>query len=117
VLAREAADRRRGMPQKSATVSGANSRAIARTSSSPFTRPPPRRARRVLVEERVHEREQERGVAPGRMKWCSLASFAVSVRRGSTTTIFPPRAITRFKRPGASGIVIRLPCEIAGSRR
>ena len=29
---------------------------------------------------------------PGRIKWCSSAASAVSLRRGSTTTSLPPRS-------------------------
>jgi len=51
---------------------------------------------------------------PGRMKWCSSASCAVRVRRGSTTTIFPPRPRRARSRPRMSGAVIRLPLEASG---
>ena len=40
---------------------------------------------------------------PGRMKWCSLAIFAVSVRRGSITTILPPRSSTAAQAPRRVG--------------
>ena len=36
---------------------------------------------------------------PGRMKWCSSASSAVRVRRGSTTTTLPPRSRMRAQPP------------------
>jgi len=35
---------------------------------------------------------------PGWMYRCSPATFAVSLRRGSTTTMRPPRALTSFRR-------------------
>ena len=46
---------------------------------------------------------------PGRMKWCSSAMAAVSVRRGSITTSWPPRARIAFARPRKSGTVHMLP--------
>jgi hypothetical protein len=49
------------------------------------------------------------------MGWCSLASLAVRERRGSMTTILPPRWRIPRSRPGTSGAVIRLPLETNGS--
>ncbi len=46
---------------------------------------------------------------PGRMKWCSSATPAVSVRRGSITTRRPPRARIALARPRKSGTVHMLP--------
>ena len=51
---------------------------------------------------------------PGRMKWCSVATLAVSVRRGSKTTICPPRALSSRSRLGKSGTVISEPLEAIG---
>ena len=51
---------------------------------------------------------------PGRTKKCSSAAFAVSVRRGSTTTIRPPRALRARSRFGKSGTVISEPFEAIG---
>ena len=51
---------------------------------------------------------------PGRMKWCSSASSAVRVRRGSITTTFPPRSRMPRSRPRMSGAVIRLPFDTSG---
>ena len=51
---------------------------------------------------------------PGRMAWCSSANCAVRVRRGSTTTILPPRSRIPRSRPRMSGAVIRLPFETSG---
>jgi hypothetical protein len=48
------------------------------------------------------------------MKWCSSATSAVSVRRGSSTTSLPPRARSRRRRPPMSGAVIALPFETSG---
>ena len=48
------------------------------------------------------------------MKWCSSASSAVRLRRGSITTSLPPRALSFFSRPRMSGAVIRLPFEASG---
>ena len=51
---------------------------------------------------------------PGRMKWCSDASSAVRVRRGSTTTTLPPRSRIARSRPRMFGAVRRLPFETSG---
>ena len=51
---------------------------------------------------------------PGRTKWCSSATLAVSVRRGSSTTIRPPRARRSRSRCGKSGTVISEPLEAIG---
>ena len=48
------------------------------------------------------------------MKWCSSASSAVRVRRGSTTTTLPPRSRIARSRPRMSGAVIRLPFDASG---
>jgi hypothetical protein len=51
---------------------------------------------------------------PGRTKWCSSASSAVRVRRGSTTTTLPPRSRMDRIRPRMFGAVMRLPFETSG---
>ena len=51
---------------------------------------------------------------PGRRKTWRSASFAVSVRRGSTTTSFPPRAFSAVMRRFTSGAVMMLPFETTG---
>ena len=51
---------------------------------------------------------------PGRTKWCSSATLAVSVRRGSSTTILPSRARRSRTRFGKSGTVISEPLEAIG---
>ena len=51
---------------------------------------------------------------PGRTKTCSSATRAVSVRRGSTTTIRPPRALRSRSRCGKSGTVISEPLDAIG---
>ena len=51
---------------------------------------------------------------PGRIGWCSSATSAVRLRRGSTTTSFPPRACSAFNRPRMSGAVISEPFEASG---
>ena len=48
------------------------------------------------------------------MNRCSSASLAVRVRRGSTTTIFPPRARIARSRPRTSGAVMSDPLEAIG---
>ena len=50
----------------------------------------------------------------GRTKWCSSATFAVSVRRGSNTIIRPPRFFSSRTRLGKSGTVISEPFEAIG---
>ena len=51
---------------------------------------------------------------PGRTKWCSEATLAVSVRRGSNTTIRPPRFFRSRSRLGKSGTVISEPLDAIG---
>jgi len=51
---------------------------------------------------------------PGRMNRCWSASFAVRVRRGSTTTIRPPRARIARRRPRTSGAVMSEPLDASG---
>ncbi len=51
---------------------------------------------------------------PGRMKWCSEASLAVRLRRGSTTTTLPPRSWIARMRPRMSGAVSSEPLETSG---
>ena len=51
---------------------------------------------------------------PGRTNWCSVATLAVSVRRGSNTTIRPPRFLRSRSRFGKSGTVISEPLEAIG---
>lgn len=51
---------------------------------------------------------------PGRTATCREASRAVSVRRGSTTTTVPPRAITSRRRCRAPGALISDPLETDG---
>jgi hypothetical protein len=48
------------------------------------------------------------------MKWCSSASSAVRVRRGSTTTTLPPRSRIARRRPRMFGAVSRLPFDTSG---
>ena len=50
---------------------------------------------------------------PGRMKWCSEATFAVSVRRGSNRTIRPSRCL-RAAAGWEVGTVIREPLDAIG---
>ena len=63
----------------------------------PGRRGPPRRARAR------HRRPAAARRCPGRMKWCSSASSAVRVRRGSTTTTLPPRSRMRAQPPAHVG--------------
>ena len=48
------------------------------------------------------------------MKWCSEASLAVRLRRGSTTTTLPPRSRIARIRPRMSGAVSSEPFETSG---
>ena len=51
---------------------------------------------------------------PGRTKWCSSATLAVSVRRGSMTTKRPPREASSRRRWGKSGTVHSDPFDAIG---
>ncbi len=55
-----------------------------------------------------------RASVPGRMGTHSSACSAVLVRRGSTTTMRPPRSRMASRRPGQSGAVARLPLDSTG---
>jgi hypothetical protein len=48
------------------------------------------------------------------MGTCSEASFAVSVKRGSTVTTFPPRSRMARSFVRTSGVTITLPCDTTG---
>ena len=63
----------------------------------------------VVGEEHLDHRHSRWASVPGRIGTHSSAWSAVSVRRGSTTTTFPPRAWMASSRPGKSGAVQRLP--------
>ena len=103
------------MPQCAATASGANSFASVRTASRFSTSSRAAPSSTSSSSNKVCTSASRNAASlPGRMKWCSLAIFAVSVRRGSITTILPPRSSTARSRFGASGMVMRLPCEIIG---
>ena len=103
------------MPQASATDSGVNSRTSARTSSSPFTCSASAPASSSPSSTIVHAMAASSSASvPGRMKWCSDASSAVRVRRGSTTTTLPPRSRIARRRPRMFGAVSRLPFETSG---
>ena len=100
------------MPLAAAARSGVNGRTAVRTASSPSTydggvvRPSSKSTCSIA--------SSTKASVPGRTKWCSCAAWAVSVRRGSTTTIRPPRALSSRSRAGKSGTVIRLPLEAIG---
>ncbi len=51
---------------------------------------------------------------PGRTKWCSVATRAVSVRRGSNTTTRPPRALMASSRRLIPGADMMLPLDTSG---
>ena len=51
---------------------------------------------------------------PGRIGTHRVAISAVLVRRGSTTTSWPPRATSASSLPGQSGAVARLPLDANG---
>ena len=51
---------------------------------------------------------------PGRRKWCSSQSAAVSVRRGSRSTMRPPRSRTPRSLARTSPRLMTLPMEAAG---
>ena len=85
--------------------SRAGSRAPARaTSSSPFTcsasAPGSSSPSSTIVQAIAASSSAS---VPGRMKWCSSASSAVRVRRGSMTTTLPPRSRMARSRPRMFG--------------
>jgi hypothetical protein len=101
-----------GTPDASAAYSGVMSATASRTDSMPRTyaggSAKPSSSRTCTI-----ARSTTASVA-GRTKWCSSATFAVSVRRGSKTTIFPPRFFSSRRRLGKSGTVISDPLEAIG---
>jgi hypothetical protein len=107
---------RAGIPQAAATLSGLNGWASSRTSSMPSLRAvsfSPGSIRSSSHSTWTSAKSSSASV-PGRMKWCSSASWAVRVRRGSTTTSLPPRARRERSRPRMSGAVMRLPLDASG---
>ena len=104
------------MPHAGATASGVKS-----ATQLPHLAPGPRGGRpRAPVSTRPSSNSVQAMAAsrwaswPGRMKWCSSATSAVRVRRGSTTTTRPPRSRMRRSRPRMSGAVSRLPLDTSG---
>ena len=92
----------------------ARGRASARASRL-FTRPS-KRPRRVHPSAKTtcSMAASSSASVPGRMATCSSAISAVSVRRGSTTTMRPPRSRMARSRPLMFGAVIRLPFDTIG---
>ena len=69
------------------------------SASRPGAPAPPRTARATSA-------NSSSASVPGRIGWCSSATSAVRLRRGSTTTSLPPRARSARSRPRMSGAVI-----------
>ena len=85
------------MPDAASARSGVNGSTAARTASSPSTY-----AGGVVspsANSTCSMASSTNASVPGRTKWCSCAALAVSVRRGSTTTIRPPRSL-QLAQPG-----------------
>ena len=84
------------MPDTRSASSGVNPATASRTRSMPCTysagaaRSPSSSSRTMASSTAASE--------PGRTKWCSSAIFAVSVRRGSSTTSRPERAASSRRR-------------------
>ena len=103
------------IPQAPATRSAVNSLRSAGSSSRPLTcsasGPGSARSSSKSVQASA---ASSRASVPGRMKWCSSASSAVRVRRGSITTTLPPRSRMPRSLPRMSGAVSRLPLDTSG---
>ena len=98
-------------PVASATNSGVNGATAARNSSSPFSTDAMRDSifTKFSANITLAIADKNNPSVPGRIDTHSSAASAVRVRRGSTTTTFPPRARMASMRPGKSGAVHRLP--------
>jgi hypothetical protein len=104
-----------GMPHAPAARSGGNPRTSSATWSRPFRCSATGPGSASSSSTSVHAIAASSAASvPGRMKWCSSASSAVRVRRGSTTTTLPPRSRMRRSRPRMSGAVSRLPFDTSG---
>ena len=89
------------MPVAPATASGVKSFASVRSASVPRTSGSSRpRATSPSSNSTCTSANRKKASPPGLMKTCSSAISAVSLRRGSTTTIRPPRSRIRRRRPG-----------------
>ena len=112
-VAREAAHGIRGMPLTCSASSGVNGcdRLAHRVDARRRT---PAGVASALGEQLAHHRQQHAASDPGRTKWCSSATLAVSVRRGSMTTSRPPRRLSSRRRLGKSGTVISEPFDAIG---
>ena len=99
----------------SATRSGENGSAALSSSLSPRVETPSRpTATRFSANSVCTMAISSSASDPGRMKWCSSATRAVSVRRGSMTTSRPPRARRSFRRRSMPAAVMMLPLETSG---
>ena len=81
-----------GRARRASGVNGADQ--LARPASSPSTcSASAPGSTRPSAKSTLHQRERGSSASvPGRMKWCSSASSAVRLRRGSITTTLPPRS-------------------------
>ena len=115
-LARHAADLAGLDPAaRGATASGVNGSASSAIRSAPFacSASAPGSARPSSSSTLAIANSSSASV-PGRMKWCSEASRAVRLRRGSMTTTLPPRSRIARIRPRMSGAVSSEPLETSG---
>ena len=103
-------------PVCAATRSGVKAASRSRTSGQPVARP--RRcassSTRPSATSACTIASRSAASPPGRIGTHSSASRAVSVRRGSTTTIRPPRARMARSRRRTSGAVMKLPFDTTG---
>ncbi len=100
------------MPLCRSARSGVKSAIAARTASTPLTYDAGRAS--PSSNSTLSIASSTNASVPGRTNRCSVATFAVSVRRGSTTTIRPPRFFSARSRFGKSGAVISDPLEAIG---
>jgi len=101
--------------QALSTRSGVNGVASVRTSSTPFTRPSRAPRRTKSSANRTWQIASSNAASvPGWIGIHSSARAAVPVRRGSITTVLPPRARMRSISPKASGQASKLPCDACG---
>ena len=105
-----------GTPVATATASGVNGAIAAANSSSPFRIDMMRGSifTRFSLNITLAIAAKNKPSVPGRIDTHSSDASTVRVRRGSTTTIFPPRSRMRSMRPGKSGAVHKLPLEACG---
>ena len=103
-------------PVATATRCGANGATAASNSARPFNRDAMRGSIFTNFSANITcaRAAKNKPSVPGRIDTHSSAASTDLVRRGSTTTIFPPRSRMRSIRPGKSGAVHKLPLDAYG---